>query len=239
MMTRRSPKTDWESQIYHLPIYTVADAARYLRIPVATLQTWLTGRNNRTKNGKKEFSPLIQRPDPQQSQLSFTNLVEAHILRVIRTDHKIPFDKVHIALDYISEQFQTPHPLIQKQFQTDGTELFIDQIDHLINVSRSGQLAIREVLKQLLTRIEWNEANIAARLFPFTETFLDPKILAIDPKISFGKPTIAGTGIPTRIITELYDAGDSIQDIAIDYDCTEAQIQQAILFESRFKLIAA
>ncbi|MGV2388274.1 MAG UNVERIFIED_CONTAM: DUF433 domain-containing protein [Microcystis novacekii LVE1205-3] len=37
----------------------------------------------------------------------------------------------------------------------------------------------------------------------------------IDPNISFGKPVITGTGIPTKIVTELYDVGDSIEDIAM------------------------
>ncbi|BAI94232.1 DUF433 domain-containing protein [Limnospira platensis] len=58
------------------------------------------------------------------------------------------------------------------------------------------------------------------------------KVLIIDPNISFGKPTITGTGIPTKIVTQLFDAGDSIEDIADDYNCQPWQIQQAILFES-------
>ena len=241
-MPKASPPQDWIHQIYHVPIYSIADASRYLHIPVPTLKTWLTGRSYPTKMGKKDFTPLIQRPNPDVSQLSFTNLVEAHVLRVIRTEHKIALDKVRLALDYMSEQFQTPHPLVQKQFQTDGADLFLDQIDHLINVSRSGQLAIREILKNLLTRVEWNEEDIAARLFPFVETSLAeniPKILTIDPNISFGKPTITGTGIPTKIVTELYDSGDDLAQIATDYNCTEAQIQTAILFESKFKPLAA
>ena len=90
--------------------------------------------------------------------------------------------------------------------------------------------------------MEWNEQDIAARLFPFVETSLSeniPKILTIDPNISFGKPTITGTGIPTKIVTELYDSGDDLAQIATDYNCTESQIQTAILFESKFKPLAA
>ena len=35
-------------------------------------------------------------------------------------------------------------------FNTDGVDLFIEQVENLINVSRSGQLAIRKVFKNLL-----------------------------------------------------------------------------------------
>jgi uncharacterized protein (DUF433 family) len=238
-MVEVSSIKDWENQLYNIPIYSIADAARYLHIPAPTLKTWLTGRSYSTKSEQKKFSPLIQRPNCEYSQLSFTNLIEAHVLRVIRTVHNIPLDKVRIALDYISEQFNTNHPLVQKQFNTDGIDLFIEQVENLINVSRSGQLVIRKILKDLLTRVEWDEKNIASRLYPFIENIREEtnhKILTIDPKISFGKPTITGTGVPTKIIAELYDAGDAIQSLADDYNCNVFQIEQVILFESNLRV---
>lgn len=230
----KGPKPD----LYNLPIYSVADASRYLHIPAPTLRTWVKGRSYPTKLKEKQFTPLIQLPNPNEAQLSFTNLVEAHILRVIRTVHYIPLHKVRKALDYISEQFLTEHPLVQKQFSTDGVDLFIEEFKCLINTSRSGQLAMKEVLNNLLTRIEWDETDIATRLFPFielNEKDASDRILTIDPNISFGKPTITGTGVPTKIVTELYNAGDSIEDIAEDYNCTPGQIEKAILFESNLQ----
>ncbi|MGK7933499.1 MAG: DUF433 domain-containing protein [Microcystaceae cyanobacterium] len=236
MVTASSPLP--LQHLYHVPTYTIADTARYLHIPLPTLRTWVNGRSYPTKKGHKEFLPLIQRPNPDIPQLSFTNLVEAHVLRVIRTVHNVPLDKIRIALDYISEQFKTDHPLVLKQFSTDGVDLFIEQVEQLINASRSGQLAMKQVLNHLLTRIEWDEKDIAARLFPTVanngENFTD-KVLIIDPNVSFGKPTITGTGIPTKIVTELFDAGDLIEDIADDYNCTPWQIEKAILFESNLQ----
>ncbi len=226
---------DCYMDVYNIPTYSVTDASRYLNIPLPTLSTWLNGRKYPTKSGEKEFKPLIQRPDSKTPQLSFTNLIEAHILRVFRTIHHVSLDKVRIALDYISNEFNTNHPLITRQFSTDGVDLFIEQVEHLINVSRSGQLAMKKVLTDLLTRIEWDNHNFATRLYPFINSINDEKSLTIDPHISFGKPTITGTGVPTKIIRELYDAGDSIEDIADDYDCTVVQIEKAILFESQLR----
>lgn len=226
----------WESDIYNIPTYSVTDASRYLNIPLPTLRAWLNGRKYQTKEGTKEFLSIIQRPDSQSSQLSFTNLVEAHILRVIRTIHNISLDKVRIALDYISDKFGTLHPLATKKFSTDGVDLFIEQVEHLVNVSRSGQLAMKKVLTDLLTQVEWDEDNFATKLYPQINSNHDDKILTIDPHISFGKPTITGTGIPTKVIAQLYDAGDSIEEIANDYDCTLVQIEKAILFESQLRV---
>ena len=105
-------------------------------------------------------------------------------------------------------------------------------MDTLVNASRSGQLAIKETLKHLLNRVEWNEQDIAVRLFPFIQPEGDEtKILYIDPRISFGKPVIAGKGVPTNSIAELYEAGDEIEDIAYEFDCTPEQVKAAIKFE--------
>jgi len=69
--------------IYNLPTYSIAEASRYLHIPAPTLRTWVTGRSYPTKTGVKQSTPLILRPDSNYGQLSFTNLVEAHMLRVM------------------------------------------------------------------------------------------------------------------------------------------------------------
>jgi hypothetical protein len=53
----------WDDAIYNIPAYPVTDAARYLRIPLVTLRSWLKGRSYATKNGQQTFEPLIERPD--------------------------------------------------------------------------------------------------------------------------------------------------------------------------------
>lgn len=225
-----------DTPIQNIPLYPVVNAAQYLQMPLSTLKSWLRGRDYDAKNGKQFSQPLIQRPNPALAQLSFTNLVEAHVLRVIRQKHNIRLDKIRTALDYLESELKVPHPLARSEFKTDGVDLFIEEIDHLVNVSRSGQLAMKEILRHLLTRIEWDEQGLATRLSPIIK-FADQEIgnlLYIDPRISFGKPTIAGTGIPTNVIANLYNAGDELEAIAEDYNCKIEEIYAAILFETSY-----
>ena len=219
---------DWQADIYNIPTYSVSDAARYLRIPRGTLRSWL---KSDPAAGKQA---LIQRPDPNTPQLSFANLVEAHVLRIIRENHKIKLDRVRIALDYLGKELKNEHPLMQESFKTDGMDLFVEStIGQLVNASRSGQLAFRHTLRLLLKRVEWNENGIASRFFPFIHSQGDDsKILYLDPRIAFGRPVIAGKGVPTAVIVDLYEAGDEINDLADDYDCTPEQINAAIEFEA-------
>lgn len=226
----------WDNDVYYTPAYSVRNAARYLHIPEGTLRSWLHGRYYPTKEGKQYFHPLIQRPDPDLPQISFTNLVEAHVLRSIRKIHGIRLDKVRSALDYLDKQFQLPHPLARVEFQTDGMNLFVESIGRLVSVSEHGQLAIKAALKNLLTRVEWNEEGMASRLFPSTretpETAqAEPRNVAIDPRVSFGRPVVAGTGIPTIAIAERYEAGEAPESIADDLGCEPSQVHDAIRFE--------
>jgi uncharacterized protein (DUF433 family) len=228
----------------NIPAYPIVEAARYLAIPSGTLQSWLRGRTYQTNQGQKSFDPLIQRPNTQLTQLSFTNLVEAHVLRVIRQVHEIRLDKVRTALDYLDQQLQIPHPLANIQFQTDGVDLFTESVGRLINVSQAGQLAMRETLQHLLQRIEWDKNGIAAKLYPLTSGLKTqpaenlPKNLVIDPHIAYGRPTLVGTGIPINILTTRYKAGESIDDLAADYTCDRLQIEDAIRCELTFQNVA-
>jgi uncharacterized protein (DUF433 family) len=92
---------------------------------------------------------------------------------------------------------------------------------------------MQKILQLFLNRIERDEEGLAVKLFPFTkQPHLDaPKIVTIDPRISFGRPVLAETGIPTDILAERYKAGESIDELAQDYSCSRLQIEEGIRYE--------
>ncbi len=219
-----------------IPTYSIADAARYLRIPAGTIRSWVAGRSYTVADGSaKQFSPLIGIPKHKPRLLSFTNLIEVHVLRAIRKDHKIQLDKVRAALDFLEAQMAVPHPLAREKFRTDGVDLFVDRYGTLINASKQGQSNLRAAFSRHLERIEPDDSGLAIRLYPFTRSHEEdsPRIVVIDPRIAFGQLVLSGTGIPTRILAERYLAGDSIHVLANDYDCDVLEIEEAIRCETR------
>ncbi|MGM3305929.1 DUF433 domain-containing protein [Anabaena sp. WFMT] len=216
-----------------IPSYSIRDAAKYLRIPAGTISSWVKGRNYPTANGLNFFKPLIITQELKPKLLSFTNLVEIHILRAIRKHHKIQLDNVRKALDYIDEHFQVPHPLAREEFRTDGVDLFIERYGSLINASKARQTDMKEALNAHLERIEPDDTGLAIKFYPFTRSHEEdnPRIVVIDPRIAFGRLVIADTGITTSILAERLKAGDSIEDLADDYDCDPMIIQEAIRCE--------
>jgi uncharacterized protein (DUF433 family) len=216
-----------------LPAYAVVDASRYLLVPVTTVRSWVAGRPYPTKKGQKYFRPVVIPSLPDKSVLSFVNLVEIHVLDAIRREHRIPLDKVRVAIDYLRTEFDSENPLADHRFETDGMDLFIQQYGSLINITRSGQLAIRQLLQAHLRRVERDSRGVAVRLYPFTRKRLDnePKVIVIDPAISFGKPVMVGSGIATSIVAERYKAGESIEELATDYERSRLDIEEAIRCE--------
>lgn len=217
----------------HLGAYGISEAAHYLALPAATLRTWVRGRSYPTAEGRQLSEALIQLPEPAEPLLSFTNLVEAHVLKAIRRRHGVPMQKVRPALLYLEEELGVSHPLARQELLTDGVHLFVERFGQLVNLSQSGQLAVREFLEAHLRRIEHDTHGLALRLFPFSrgEALDVPRAVVVEPRISFGRPVISGTSVRTEVIASRLKAGESVQDLAEDYGVEVAEIEEAIRYE--------
>jgi uncharacterized protein (DUF433 family) len=221
------------------PAYSVGEAARYLHMPVATLRSWLVGRIYPVAGEPKRSRPLIHMDDSESGYLSFINLVEGHVLAGIRRRHGVKLPKVRKALDYVQHHLRIHRPLIEETFQTDGLDLFVERYGELINASRQGQQAIKQIVSAYLQRIERDSKGLPIKLYPFTrdsnaETApaADPRIVVMNPTVSFGRPVIEGTGIPVSSIYERYLAGDSVAELAQDFRLDVTEIEEAIRCEA-------
>ncbi len=217
-----------------IPTYTVSTVARYLKIPESTIRSWTRGYNYSVNEGNRKFSPPIEVNQKAPLRLSFTNLIEVHVLRAIRQDHKVNLTSIRTALDHLSKQMGVSHPLARQEFKTDGVDLFVEDYGRLINASKRGQITLKESFNTHLNRIEPDDSGLAIQLYPFTRSHEEnnPRIVVIDPRIAFGRSTIALTGITTEIIMERFQAGDSQEEIAKDYECEIYQIEEAIRCET-------
>jgi uncharacterized protein (DUF433 family) len=239
-MAFKTTETRYEADDPRLfPAYSAGEAAHYLRMPEGTLRSWVVGRRYPVAGQWKRSRPLIHLDDPQHRHLSFNNLVEAHVLAAIRRRHGVKLPKVRTALDYVKRQFKVERPLIDQAFQTDGLDLFVERYGDLVNASREGQQAMREIINVYLKRIERDAKGVPTKLYPFTRDTewdappkADPRIVVMNPAVSFGRPVIAGTGIPVSSIYERYKAGDSVANLAQDFNLETGAIEEAIRCEA-------
>lgn len=212
--------------------YGIAEAARYIRVPAGTLRSWVIGRSYPTQRGRREFSPLIVPPPTGKGLLSFANLVEAHVLKALRTEHGVPIAEVRHAIQYAERELKIDRLLLRQELLTSGREVFLEHYGQLVNLSRSGQLAMAQVLEAHLKRVEWDRARLPIRLFPFVRGESDgTAVIAIDPRQSFGRPIVLRQGISTAIIADRIDAGESVEELAADYGLGTREIQEAVVYE--------
>jgi uncharacterized protein (DUF433 family) len=219
-----------------VPSYVSWEAARYLRMPLRTVQNWTFG------YGSYGGRPLIRIADPEKHLLSFWNVAELHVLGALRRYHGISPAKLRKTISYLERTFHSEHPLLTQEMLTDGISIFVEEAESFVNVSKEGQRALREVIEAHLHRIDQDVDGLAVRLFPFVRSspesitppnllLNEPKIISLDPRVRFGRPVIAGTSIPTVEIAERFRAGDRVAALADEYGRPPAEIEEAIRCE--------
>lgn len=215
------------NQILETPIYNMAEAAHYARVPYQTLRYWTKGRD--------AVQPLIRLASMEPPRLSFMNLMECHMLSGMRREYKLSIGKVRSALLNLIRLHPSHHPLLDWQLETNRVNLFFRDDDaELVNLNKPEQRIFTEIFEINMERIEKNAKGMFV-FFPFVEkrSRLEPKIIMINPAVSFGRPVIAGTGIPTSVIASRFHARESISDLAKEYERTEQEVEEAIRWESR------
>ena len=221
------------SDIRNQPAYPLAEAARYLKVAPATLRSWVVGRPYPRADGVGHFDPLIHPPTEQPPILSFWNLIEAHVLRSLRTEHGVSIQDVRQALAYAERSLKVDRLLLRKELCTDAGQLFLEYYGKLINLSTSGQFAMRKLFEEHLKRVDWDEWQFPVRLYPFASSNIPitDRPIAIDPQIAFGRPVIIRNSVSTGAIADRIDAGEAVEDLVTDYDLSVDEIEEALLYE--------
>lgn len=222
-------------KINDLPAYSAAESARFLGIPVTTVRAWIRGQPYMTKSGERFFRRVIVPADPETGSLSFGNLVETYVLGSLRRVHGVPLHNIRSAIERTRVEFHTEHPLSDLDLLTDRTDVFVEQFGEYLNLSKDGQIEMKAQLVDCLRRVEKDSAGIPRRLFPRK----DHSGIVIDPRVNFGRPSIAAAGIPTEVVFERFSSGEDLDFLAKDYRCERPLIQEAVEYERHSRKAAA
>jgi len=224
------PKAAPSTEVRDTPAYPVAEAARYLRLPAVTLRTWMQGVETRAGGRSRA---VIRASSREPLMMSFWNLIEAHVLRALRTGHGVSLPAVRPALQYAQDELGIERLLLSAELKTNAGRLFLDRYGQLTDLTASGQIAMRAMFDQLLKRVEWDRDKFSIRLYPIVQSVapgLD-RTIAIDPDIAFGRPIISRLGVNTSVIADRLDAGETVSELAADYGQTEPELDAAVLYE--------
>jgi uncharacterized protein (DUF433 family) len=212
----------WRQRL-NVPTYRVIEAARYARTSTQTIGNWEEIRGNRR-------SVVTSRKTCES--LSYLQLIEIGVVAAMRKS-KLKLEKIREAREYLSSEFNSEFPFAQYRFKTDGKSLFMDydQIvpadkEKLLDVNEHGQLAWNQILSGLLHEFEYDsEAGTVLRWR--VDGFDSP--VRLDPRVAFGAPHVSG--IATWVLRDRWKSGESIADIADDYELTSDLVTAALRFE--------
>lgn len=211
-------------QMLEMPAYGMVEAAQYVRVKYRELEYWV-------ENAKV---PLIVPARRNPVRLSFTNLLECHVLAAMTKVYDVRTKNVRNAVRTLRKLYPSPHPLLDRALKTDRVHIFTDEFDDLVNLSKHGERPLfRDLIALHLERIE-QDASGLFRFFPFVvrREQQEPKLIEIHPAVGFGRPVIAGTGVLTSTIASRFQARETISELAEEYGRTEQEIQEAILWET-------
>jgi uncharacterized protein (DUF433 family) len=221
MNAHSRPQEYWQSRL-KLPVYRLADAARYAHVSGGTIRNW-----HRLSNQPK----VLSEKEPGEA-LSYLQLIELAVVSAARKAG-VGLPAIRRARDYCSTKLKSDFPFAEYRFKTDGKDLWLDFVDvvgdagsgKVLVASKHGQLGWSEIIGRLHEFEYDRKFGLATRWYVAGRE----SHVIIDPRVSFGAPSV--DGIPTRLIKLRLDAGEPTSYIADDYDIPEPHVIEALRFE--------
>ncbi|MDE2769555.1 MAG: DUF433 domain-containing protein [Bacteroidota bacterium] len=205
------------------PLYSRRDVSEALRMPYSTLYWWLR-RNHRES--------LIS-VSPDDRALNFLQLSEAFAIAYMRRTLGISLPKIRQASEYLKNSLGIPYPLVNPGIRVGTDVYFKNARDILLNASSYGQVESEELIGQYIDRLKFGEEDHLPDVVHLWIPGRERKGVQIDPRIRFGQPTVAGTGISVAVVQDRYEAGESAEDIAASYEISYARVEDALAYAAR------
>jgi uncharacterized protein (DUF433 family) len=173
--------------------------------------------------------------------LSYLQLIEVAVVATLR-NFGVPLQRIRKARDYLSQVFNSEYPFAQLRVKTEGfyvlkqlLEIEPDpELSVLVVADAGGQLGWEHFISDRFAEFEYDEKTGLAVKWHVAG---HGSRVIIDPRISFGAPSISG--VPTWALGGRAKAGESVGEIAEDFGLEPDQVSQALEFEGVPPEIAA
>jgi uncharacterized protein (DUF433 family) len=177
-----------------------------------------------------KFERALLSQGEKRAALSYMQLIEVAVVAAFRKA-QVPLKRIQAARDFAKRVLRSEYPFAEYRFKEEGRHLWLDSsqtVDlHKGSVIQADQEVQRawELVIGRLREFEYEHEGIALR---WHVAGLSSPII-IDPRISFGAPTVKGT--PTWVIRGRWAAGESDSDIADDFGIEKEEVREALRFE--------
>lgn len=214
---------------FTVPLYTSAEAARYLGVPASTFGSWARGyRREFPDRPPVTGQPLITGLPPETRggpSIPFGGLAEGMFLSTLRRAG-FPLQQIRPALEEVRAKIGVEYALASRRLKFVGAQLLweVSSDDSMDNgtrhgardmiVLKNGQYVFREFIERDLKKIEYDESYASRIHLPQYEV----ADLTAEPGVNFGRAYFTHNGTPLNVVQGLLKAGEAIAAIADDFD---------------------
>lgn len=229
------PDTSGHDVRFTVPLFTVAEAARYLDVPSSTFASWVKGHRRAVRprtiaDGAPVVTGLVAELHGGPS-IPFGGLAEAMFLSALRS-MGMWLRQLRPALDMLCDRMAVAHPFASRQLLVAGPELLADisRSDTLDAAARRGardlivlrgdQYVFRDRIDRFLQRIEYDDGYASRLHLPRYEV----AAIAADTDTNFGRPYFANNGTPLEVVKGMLNVGDTVDVVADHFDLPVDQV---------------
>jgi uncharacterized protein (DUF433 family) len=220
------------------PVYELAEVDSLLTLRPGTARRWVDGYERRNKI----YPPVVRIEPTGEQTVTWGEFVETRFLAEYR-NKGVPMIRMRPAIERLRERFNTKYPLATAKPFAAGRELVLeiqnevglDPALRVIELARNGQLELTDPAELFWRSVDFDddEEGIALRLHPLATN----RVVVLDPLRQFGRPVVRS--VPTEVIAEQFDAGDSVDLIARLYELPPGDVEAALRYEkARIKSVA-
>lgn len=224
---------------FSVPLYTVTQAARYVRVPVSTFRAWAKGYAVNAGPGRRVTGEAVitaLKAAPRQPSIPFIGLAEGMVLAAFRKAG-VSLQHIRQAIPVLQARVGLDHALASERLYSDGAtilydfahtgELEVDTAEDLAGLTRvvDGQRVFAEVVRNDLQRITYGNDGFAAALsLPYGER----DVLRIRPDQAGGRPLFVHGRAPLDAVVARWRSGERMVDIAADFEIPQDDLEDAI-----------
>jgi uncharacterized protein (DUF433 family) len=132
--------------------------------------------------------------------------------------------------EYLARAFQVEYPFADLRLGTMGPHVIADadppHADLLVIADAGGQMAWRAFMADRIDQFDY-EGLLASRWFPRGRA----TPIFIDPRMNFGKPMLARSGVATWVVADAILADEDEDEIMLDYGVDREEIAVVRRFE--------
>jgi uncharacterized protein (DUF433 family) len=204
------------------PLYTVAEAARFLGVHPSTFSTWAKGYDRRPPGrAAVHGEPVVTSFQAARNfpSVPFVGLAEGMVLAAFRRAG-VSLQHIRRAVEVLEREITLDHALASKRLFTDGAVILFDyaerEDEELAGLTEvvSRQQVFAPVVNDYLKRIEYGRDGWAAKLIsPATSR----PIVVVDPTRSFGQPIFRHGAVRVEDVVDRWRAGDRLMEVADDF----------------------